>query len=76
MNQLCDDMFHLLEVIRSCAINMFSYNFSNSYNRLFRTLTSCASLFSLGLDGNMYYVGSNGCNPYTSWNGVWPILTL
>jgi len=41
-----------------------------------RTLTGCGSLFSPGLDGNRYYVGNNGCNPYTSWNGVWPIPTL
>jgi hypothetical protein len=24
----------------------------------------------------MYYVGINGCNPYTNWYGVYPIVTL
>jgi len=33
-------------------------------------------MFSPCLDGNMYSIGSNGCNPYTSWNGVWLVPTL
>jgi len=24
----------------------------------------------------MYYVGIDGCNPYTNWYGVYPIATL
>ncbi len=24
----------------------------------------------------MYFVGINGCNPYTNWYGVYPIVTL
>jgi len=68
MNQFCDhnDLFHWLEVIKSYAINLFYYNYSNLDNMFVRTLTGCGSLFSPGLDGNRYYVGNNGCNPYTS----------
>ncbi len=68
MYQFCDhnDLFHWLEAIRSYAINLFSYSFSNSNNQLVKTLTSCGFLFSPSLNGNKYFVGSNGCNPYTS----------
>ncbi len=68
MNWFCDhsDMFHWLEATKSYVINLFSYSFSNSNNRLIRTLIGCGSLFSPGLDCNKYFMGSNGCNPYTS----------
>jgi hypothetical protein len=55
---------------------MFSCSYSNSNSQLGRALIGCGYMFSIGLDGNMYYVGNNGCNPYTSWNGVWPVLAL
>jgi len=57
-------MFHWLEITRYCTINLFFYSFSNSDNWLIKTLTCCGSLFSLGLDGNMYFVGNNGCNSF------------
>jgi hypothetical protein len=68
MNQFCghNELFHWLEAIKSCAINIFSYNYSNLYNMLVRILAGPRSLFSLGLDGNKFSVGNNGCNPYTS----------
>ncbi len=68
MNQFCDhnDLFHWLEVTRSCAINLLSCSFSNSNNQLVRTLRGCGFMFSPSLDGNKYSIGSNGCSPYTS----------
>jgi hypothetical protein len=68
MYQLCDhdDLFHGLKATKSYAINLFFYSFSNSHSRLVKTLTSFGSLLSLGLDGNKYFVGYNGCNPYTT----------
>jgi hypothetical protein len=35
-------------------------------NWLVSILTCCGYLFSLSLDGNKYFMGSNGCNPYTT----------
>jgi hypothetical protein len=69
-------MFHWLEATKSCAINMLSYSFSNSNSWLVRTIISCGFMFSLGLDGNKYFISCKGCNPHISWNGVWPIPTL
>ncbi len=67
MNQLCDhnDLFHWLEATRSYTINLFSCYFFNLDSWLIKTLTNCGSLFSLGLDGNMYFVGNNGCVIHT-----------
>jgi hypothetical protein len=68
MNKFYDhnDLFHWLAATRSCIINMLSCSFSNLDSRLVKTLTSYGSLFSLSLDGNNYFIGSNGCDPYTS----------
>ncbi len=68
MNRFYDhnDLFHWLEATKSCAINLISCNFSNSNSWLVSIITCCGFMFSLGLDGNKYYVGNNGCNPYTS----------
>jgi hypothetical protein len=55
-----NDVFHYLEAIKSCAINLFFFNFSNSKNQLIGTLIGCGSMFSPSLDGNNYYVGNNG----------------
>ncbi len=67
MNQFCDhsDLFHWLKTIGSCAINLFSYN-SNPNSLLIKILTGFGSTRSLSLDGNMYFVSNNECNPYTS----------
>ncbi len=68
MNQFCDhnDLFHYLEATKSYVIKMFSCSFFNSDSRLVMTLTCCGKLLSPGLDGNIYSVGNNGCNPYTN----------
>jgi len=59
-------MFHWLEATKSPVINLFSYSFFNSDNQLIQILIGCGFLFSLGLNDNKYFVGSNGCHLYTS----------
>jgi hypothetical protein len=68
MNRFYDhnDLFHWLKTTKSYAINMFSCSFSNSDSRLVKIVTCCGSFLSRGLNGNKYFVGNNGCNPYTS----------
>ncbi len=53
-----------------------SYNFWSSVILLIKTFTIVLSLsFPLAI-GTMYYMGINGCNPYTSWYGVYHITNL
>ncbi len=71
MYQLCDhnDLFHWLEATKSCAINMFSYSFSNLDSQLVKAFIGCGFLSSLGPNGNIYSIGNNGCNPIPTKRG-------
>jgi hypothetical protein len=65
----------LITIVFATCI-LASYNFSNFKTMLVKTLIKVLSLWLPLAIGTMYYMGINGCNPYTNWYGVYPVATL
>ncbi len=69
-------LFHCwIHVVFSTYI-FSSYNFSSSIILLVKTFTRIPSFSFPPTIGTMYFVGINGCNPYTNWYGVYHVATL
>jgi hypothetical protein len=69
-------LFHYWILIVFVASNLTSYNFLSSIILLVKILTKVLSFLSPLTIGMMYFMGINGCNQYTNWYGVYPVVTL
>ncbi len=69
-------LFHYWMPVISILYILASCNFFNFETLLVKTFTEVLYFWLPLVTSTMYFIGINGCNPYTNWYNVYPIIIL